>query len=119
MAMVWCGEQAKAYMANLVVVRIELAARWFRDRIREKLSVPGPAPSAPGEYPHKQMGHLRRNIQMQMDRAARAARVGTNVLYGKFLETGTSRMAARPWMSLAIAECIEGIKAILAGRMAA
>jgi hypothetical protein len=31
------------------------------------------------------------------------AYVGTNVEYGKFLEWGNSRMAPRPWLSVAVA----------------
>lgn len=126
MGFVWYGEQAKAEVTSLIALRIEYAARWFRDQIKLKLSVPGTGrggtlagASAPGEYPRKQRGRLWASVQMRMERALLVAHVGTNLKYGKFLETGTSRMAARPWLSLAIAEFAEGIKSILAGRMAA
>jgi len=118
MAVVWYGEEAKARVKNAAAIRVEMAGRAFRDFLREKVSAP-PPPSAPGEYPHKGAnpggGHLRRNIQMEMDRATCTARVGTNVLYGKFLETGTSKMGARPWMSKGIRDFARQIKAILEG----
>ena len=59
--------------------------------------------SAPGEYPYKQSGHLRgvvANAGYEVDPKKLTARWGTNVKYGKWLETGTRNMAARPWMSM-------------------
>jgi len=117
MAHVWYGPQAKAHVKDMVSLRVSAAGRVFRDLIRGALSVPGPAPSAAGEYPHKQMGHLRRNIQSQFDRATVTARVGTNVLYGKFLETGTRKMAARPWLSNAIRDFSSNVRAVLEGSL--
>ena len=56
-------------------------------------------PSAPGEAPAVQKGRLRNSIVHQPATAATLiARVGTNVPYGKHLEFGTSKMAARPWL---------------------
>ena len=75
----------------------------------------GGNPSAPGEYPRKMLGHLRRNIQMEFDAATMVARVGTNVKYGKYLETGTRRMAARPWLSRGLREAQSAIRRILGG----
>ena len=117
MAYVWYGEQAKAHVRSRVSLRVEAAGRVFRDLIRGAMGIPGPAPSAAGEYPHKQLGHLRRNIQMQFDRATLTARVGTNVLYGKYLETGTRHMAARPWLSNAIRDFSSNVRAVLEGRL--
>lgn len=58
----------------------------------------------PGAFPGVRTGLLRRSITSRLSgdldgRAVRirAARVGTNVFYGRLLERGTSRMAARPW----------------------
>ena len=71
--------------------------------------------SSAGRYPYKRSGNLRRNIQMEFDRASMTARVGTNVLYGRYLEFGTRRMAPRPWLSLALRDFGPQLRSILNG----
>jgi phage gpG-like protein len=73
----------------------------------------GGNPSKSGEYPHKVTGHLRRNVQEEFDKDILTARVGTNVEYGKHLEMGTLRMAARPFMSNGVRDFSAGVKAII------
>ena len=53
--------------------------------------------SAPGEIPHVQTGHLRRSIAYELV-GSEDSKVGTNVEYGRYLELGTSKMAARPYL---------------------
>ena len=115
MAVVWYGEEAKARIKNAAAVRVAYAGRAFRDHLRQRLSVPGPAPSAVGEDPHKQSGHGRRNVQVEFDRATVTSRVGTNVLYLFYQEIGTWKMGARPWMSRGIRDFARQIRAILEG----
>lgn len=71
--------------------------------------------SAPGEYPKRVSGHLRRNIQSEFDQETLTARVGTNVIYGKYLETGTRKMAARPWLSNGIRDFGASVRSIIEG----
>lgn len=61
-------------------------------------------PSPPGEVPAVQTGHLRRSIAQEVERRLWnvAARIGTNVRYGRYLEFGTPKMAPRPWLRPAI-----------------
>ena len=56
--------------------------------------------SQPGHPPHVDTGRLRSSIthEVQASKNEIIARVGTNVVYGKWLELGTSRMQARPWL---------------------
>jgi HK97 gp10 family phage protein len=54
--------------------------------------------SAPGEPPKSDTGHLVANIDATIDADGGGATVGTNVDYGLWLEVGTSKMAARPWL---------------------
>lgn len=58
------------------------------------------SPSKPGEPPHKRTGHLQRNVLYEFDEANKSAKVGVtqNAKYGMFLEVGTKRVAARPWL---------------------
>lgn len=59
-----------------------------------------PSPSAPGQAPRKRTGWLQRNVVYSIDKSALSSRVGltANAAYGIALETGTRRMAARPWL---------------------
>ena len=127
--MKWHGDTALKLIRFEAANRVDAAARFVRDRAKELVSRDQPVsgagssrrgldPSQPGEPPKKVTGHLRMNIQKDMDRGRIEARVGTNVPYGKWLELGTrargkgatsymaamraiagsKRMAARPWL---------------------
>lgn len=56
--------------------------------------------SAPGDPPAPDLGTLRRSVQRDTSRldSDLSARTGTNMPYGRWLEHGTRKMAARPWM---------------------
>ncbi len=55
--------------------------------------------SAPDEYPMSDTGRLASNIITLLPSGSSIeGQVGTNIEYGTFLEFGTSRMAARPWL---------------------
>jgi phage gpG-like protein len=89
-----------------------------QDAAKERAFIKGAftkAHSLPGDFPYKQSGHLRRNVASEVDGRLLLSRYGTNVKYGKYLEQGTKRMAARPWMSLTNAakreECREIMEA--------
>lgn len=63
-------------------------------------------PSRPGGYPGIRTGHLRNSIHAVHPRAVSqrrggriSAKYGTRVRYGRYLEYGTRRMLARPWLS--------------------
>ena len=106
----WHGEAAKKMLETGMESRLELASIKVRDYIRKKISLPQP-PSAPGEYPHKDTGQLRRFVGYEVN--GLVARVGTNVEYGKWLELGTSKMAARPWLLRSVFALRARIRTIL------
>ena len=56
------------------------------------------AVSSPGSAPNTDLGTLVHSIKFEIDKVNFVAVVGTNLLYGKYLETGTSSMKARPWL---------------------
>lgn len=93
--------------------------------------------SPPGEPPHVDTGRLRASISwiLSTDTADRGvvggkaeqedavsrpesrpneiiAVVGTNVEYGKFLELGTEKMKARPWLRPALEKAIAQIRGL-------
>jgi phage gpG-like protein len=69
--------------------------------------------SKPGEPPHKDHGTLRTSIAVDVNEAELVGRVGTNLPYGKHLELGTKRMAARPFLRRSLLENREKIVEIL------
>jgi len=68
-----------------------------------------PTPSKPGEPPRKRTGWLQRSVVYQIDRAGLSATVGVtaNARYGAYLELGTARVAARPWLLATLASVRE------------
>lgn len=62
--------------------------------------------SAPGEPPRKRTGTLQKSIAYEVkgEGDTVVARIGTPVDYGRFLEFGTKRMAARPYLASSLAE---------------
>jgi HK97 gp10 family phage protein len=86
--------------------------------IKENISIPSfPERSKPGEYPHKEDdGILRSSITYNVDKENLNVKVGTPLLYGKFLERGTRKMAARPFLQLTTIQQAEKIKAIMGGK---
>lgn len=71
-------------------------------------------PSAPGSPPHVQTGALRSSIRTEWDGDRRVV-VGPSVAYGRHLEFGTRRMAARPFMRPALARVIKRIPKLFQG----
>jgi hypothetical protein len=114
MSMTWKGPEALRLIRAEAGRRVDGAARVARDGAKALISRPQPVriygkkagrsragldPSKPGEPPKKVTGHLRINVRKEFDPNRVEARVGTNVPYGKHLELGTRKMAARPWLS--------------------
>lgn len=75
-------------------------------------------PSAEGQPPHKQFGHLRRSLTYEVKRNGQglrrpAGRVGTNYLIARYLEMGTRFMKRRPFLGRAAKEAIPTCRSIM------
>src|SRR5262249_2265682 len=70
--------------------------------IRRELSTPGPEPSAPGEAPHAQTSRLRSSVSFEADPSNDSVRIVVPVDYAGYLEHGTSKMEARPFIQQVI-----------------
>jgi hypothetical protein len=64
--------------------------------------------SAPGEAPAVRLGTLRQSIQVEFI-SKMHRRVGTNIKYGKHLELGTRKMAARPYLRPALDRAVSKV----------
>jgi hypothetical protein len=67
--------------------------------------------SAPGEAPATNTGRLIQSILWQLGHQGISAEVGSPLDYASYLETGTKRMAARPWLRPAYDKHIDAIVA--------
>lgn len=54
--------------------------------------------SAPGEFPKTDTGQLVSSLFFRVAADKLSAFFGTKLAYGRYLEFGTSRMRARPWL---------------------
>lgn len=74
----------------------------------------GSRASAPGQFPMSDTGRLANSVEFNLPTAGRLmGEVGTNVIYGRYLEFGTSRMAARPWLLPSFEKAKVGVEARL------
>jgi phage gpG-like protein len=119
----WRGDELVAKLDSEMRRRLFRAAITVSRYAKKLISVAGTGigksgrrrygvnPSAPGEPPHKQFGRLRASVTHEV--SGSTARVGTNVVYGRFLELGTTKMAARPWLRVSLAHKLDEVRAIL------
>lgn len=101
--------KAASHVEKAIKVKISLPGP-RRGRLskkdRERLKAAGETQrvSRPGEPPRRRTGNLRSSIsQNRMDEGIRY-RIGSHVVYARYLEWGTSKMAARPYFRPTLAE---------------
>ena len=75
----------------------------------------GSRASAPGEFPMTDTGSLVSSVFTSIRKSGRRviAFVGSDIVYAKFLEFGTRRMAARPWLQPSFDEVEDQVRAII------
>lgn len=96
----------------------EVVASHARKMVSESTRAHGP--SLPGDPPHTDTGRLRNSISHGVEDRGMGklvAIVGSNVEYAPYLELGTKRMAARPFLLRAIEEKQTEIRDILSRPM--
>lgn len=97
----WNGEQFFASVRERITRNVGKAATELREDYRTLIGIQGPPRSKPGEPPHRDTGDLQASLEVngpaeQGDMIV--ASIGTRLAYGAYLEFGTSKMAARPWL---------------------
>jgi len=113
--MKWHGDEVMKRIEDEMAGRLTRAALLVTGYAKEHLSKLGP--SAPGAYPGKRTGHLRRNIAFEVNKSDMLARWGTNVKYGRYLEEGTTHMDPRPWMAPTNSAMASKIRSVLGGEI--
>jgi len=106
--LIWNGDQFEKELRRLVAEHLEAAAAILQAEIVRSLRVSARIgknlwqASRPGEPPRARTGLLMKSIFYSVDQGSMTAIVGTSLKYGLYLELGTSRMAARPFIRPAI-----------------
>lgn len=116
----WNGKQFEQEMLSRVQARMFKAAMVLRAAIVRKIrrfSYFKVGPSAPGFAPHMRTGILSgRHIFWRVKPGdPYTVEIGTSVLYGVWLELGTSRMAARPYLRPTFVETFPRMLRIVTG----
>lgn len=108
----WFGPEFMRNLHRELGKRLRRVGAFMERRVKENISDPtrGVGPSLPGEFPHADTGFLRQSIfhDVQLDRMS--VIVGTPVIYGLYLEVGTSNMAARSFLRRTLFEEERGIR---------
>jgi HK97 gp10 family phage protein len=95
----WNGQQFMAGVMDEVQRRMLIVEAMTVEQYRAAVGRAYPPASLPGEFPRLRTGRLQRSIKANVNRVGqnRVQLAITNTApYAGFLETGTSRMAARP-----------------------
>lgn len=118
----WFGDTWLDKFAAEQAKNLERAAYYLENEIKKELGVSVDRKdgqvvtrSDPEEYPRLEEGELRRSITHVIDKDKLVAKVGTNKIYGKYLELGTSQMMKRPFLRVTMMRKINTLKKIMAG----
>jgi len=114
--LIWFGDEVRLRILGqleerLVAAAVHLSATAKENVSRGQLTVGtgtskrGLEPSDPGDYPKLVSSTLRTSIQWEKSNKGKlSVRVGSNLIYAKYLELGTTRMKRRPWLSRTLSE---------------
>lgn len=86
-----------------VMEQLKTAALGVRNKLKDILPSGAGEPSTPGSQPYSQTGNLKKNIKSKVlppllgKPITAVVYMGSDGFYGRMLEFGTSKMAARPW----------------------
>lgn len=94
----WNGGRASWAVRRALAESMEDLARRLVWRVKHALNVPYPPASSPGEIPRRRTGRLRSSISYDINKHRLIVNVRAGAPYWKYLERGTSKMEARPFL---------------------
>lgn len=110
-------------MERELTKRLKRVGEMVASQVRKNISTSTRAngPSSPGEFPHADTGFLRKSVSHRLasdgGRHEQAVLIGSTVEYSRYLEEGTSHMAARPFLVRTVREMEADIKRVLTAPM--
>lgn len=93
---------AESWLDRRMPEVLEAAGEASVQVIVAELSTPYPPASYAGEFPHRRSGWLRENIGFVIFLADNTVRIISDAAYTIFLEFGTRKMEARPFLTPAM-----------------
>jgi hypothetical protein len=116
----WYGPEVIERIESVLSDRIEKAANDVADETRRLLDDPEPGGrhthSRPGQSPARITGALEQSIVVESEDPLSRC-VGTDLDYGLWLETGSARMAPRPFLTRALEQSLDNIRDLVTARI--
>lgn len=108
----WHDKQYQGELRQELGRRVQAAGEMLRGKIVENISLSTRThgPSSPHTPPHADLGKLRQSIFSDYDSASLTAIVGSPLKYARYLEEGTSKMEARPYLRVTAIEMNDRLK---------
>src|SRR5690349_15220147 len=112
----WHGDKVLAKLDKTVERKMALIGEVVRAEAVKSVSMPTSTlgPSSPGDPPHIDTGKLRQSIFRKMI-DSQTVIVGSSLKYAFYLELGTAKMAARPFLRPALYNSLQKIRRIWGG----
>lgn len=90
--------RAGFYLVSKMRANLNTAQPYRRYTGKSAVYFRGLDPSRPGQFPKKLSGQLVKSVAFSVGELSMTA--GTAIPWGRWLQTGTQKMAPRPWLSM-------------------
>lgn len=106
--LVWHGDELLARIEADSFKLLKQVAITLANLVKRNLNTTYPPASLKGEFPHKRTGALQRSITYEFSESEGKAWVGTNLRYGRYLET----LMERSFLKRTLEESIHQLRAL-------
>lgn len=83
---------------DLTIEDLKILGSRTLELAKESISTPYPPASLPGEAPHRRTSDLMEGLEFEVNEEELKVTIRSTIGYGIFLELGTSKMQARPFL---------------------